>query len=154
MFSISLALLTLYGSSVTIILYLPFLASIISVLALTVIFPRPVAQAARIPLLPMIIPPVGKSGPGIHSIISASSASGLSMRVQTASIVSPRLCGGISVAIPTAIPLEPFTRRFGKRLGRTVGSLRRSSQFDIKSTVFFSISVSISREILLILASV
>ena len=28
-------------------------------------------------------------------------------------MTSPRLCGGMDVAIPTAIPLEPFTRRFG-----------------------------------------
>jgi hypothetical protein len=45
----------------------------------------------------------------------------------TASIVSLRLCGGMFVAMPTAIPAEPFTSRFGKRAGRTLGSSRLSS---------------------------
>ena len=36
-------------------------------------------------------------------------------------------CGGMFVAIPTAIPAEPFTSRFGKRDGSTVGSRRDSS---------------------------
>ena len=39
-----------------------------------------------------------------------------------ASITSPRLCGGMLVAMPTAMPLAPLTSRFGKRAGRTVGS--------------------------------
>ena len=34
-------------------------------------------------------------------------------------MTSPRLWGGMLVAIPTAIPVEPFTRRLGNRLGRT-----------------------------------
>ena len=49
------------------------------------------------------------------------------MNATTASIVSRRLCGGMLVAIPTAIPDEPFTSRFGKRDGRTSGSWRDSS---------------------------
>ena len=44
-----------------------------------------------------------------------------------ASMVSPRLCGGMFVAMPTAMPCEPFTSRLGKRAGRTVGSSRLSS---------------------------
>ena len=40
----------------------------------------------------------------------------------TASIDSAKLCGGILVAIPTAIPVAPLTKRFGKRAGRTIGS--------------------------------
>ena len=33
-----------------------------------------------------------------------------------------RLCGGMLVAMPTAMPLEPLTSRFGNRAGRTTGS--------------------------------
>jgi len=32
------------------------------------------------------------------------------------------LCGGTFVAIPTAMPADPFTSRFGNVVGRTVGS--------------------------------
>ena len=45
----------------------------------------------------------------------------------TAPITSPRLCGGMFVAIPTAIPDEPLTSRFGNRDGSTSGSLEDSS---------------------------
>ncbi len=48
------------------------------------------------------------------------------------------------VAIPTAMPAEPFTRRFGTRVGRTVGSCSDSSKLGAKSTVPLSMSVSIS----------
>ena len=40
---------------------------------------------------------------------------------------SPRLCGGMFVAMPTAMPDEPFRRRFGSFAGRTVGSFSVSS---------------------------
>ena len=44
-------------------------------------------------------------------------------RVQTTpSATSRRLCGGMFVAIPTAIPEPPLTSRLGKRLGRRSGS--------------------------------
>ena len=49
------------------------------------------------------------------------------MKATTASIVSRRLCGGMFVAMPTAMPDEPLTSRFGKRAGRTAGSWRDSS---------------------------
>ena len=42
-------------------------------------------------------------------------------------ITSPRLCGGILVAIPTAIPPAPLTKRFGNCDGKTVGSFSVSS---------------------------
>ena len=58
------------------------------------------------------------------------------------------------VAMPTAIPLDPFTSRFGNREGRTLGSFRLSSKLGSQSTVSFSISRSISFEILESLASV
>src|SRR6202021_2327896 len=48
-------------------------------------------------------PPVGKSGPGTTFIISLSGVSGLSISITVASIISPRLCGGMFVAMPTAM---------------------------------------------------
>ncbi len=48
------------------------------------------------------------------------------------------------VAIPTAIPDEPFTSRFGNRLGRITGSWARPSKFGLKSTVSSSMSRTIS----------
>ena len=44
------------------------------------------------------------------------------------------------VAMPTAIPEEPLTSRFGSAEGRTVGSRSRSSKFGAWSTVFLSMS--------------
>jgi hypothetical protein len=48
------------------------------------------------------------------------------------------------VAMPTAMPLEPFTSRLGTRDGSTVGSMSRSSKFGWKLTVFLSMSSSIA----------
>ena len=42
-------------------------------------------------------------------------------------MISVRLCGGMLVAIPTAMPEEPLTRRFGRRAGSTTGSCCVSS---------------------------
>ncbi|CAB4941915.1 unannotated protein [freshwater metagenome] len=88
--------------------------------------PRPVRYASSIPLRPTIKPLVGKSGPfTIPSIVvkeSSGDASGLSKAHCTALHISRRLCGGMLVAIPTAIPAEPLTNKFGKRLGSTTGS--------------------------------
>ena len=67
-------------------------------------------------------PPVGKSGPGTISASSAVVASGFSSSSRQASISSPTLCGGIEVAMPTAMPDEPLASRFGKPAGRTTGS--------------------------------
>ena len=64
--------------------------------------------------------PVGKSGPFTCFIRSSTFALGLSISSTTASMTSPRLCGGMFVAIPTAIPELPLTSRFGKRAGRTL----------------------------------
>jgi len=44
---------------------------------------------------------------------------GLSLSATKPSTTSPKLCGGILVAIPTAIPLDPLTNRFGKYEGST-----------------------------------
>ena len=74
-----------------------------------------------------MIAPVGKSGPFTCFIRSSTLASGLSISVTIAPITSVRLCGGMFVAMPTAIPALPLTRRFGKRAGSTSGSRFDSS---------------------------
>ena len=43
------------------------------------------------------------------------------------SMTSRRLCGGTLVAMPTAMPAEPLTSRFGTRVGSTDGSCSFSS---------------------------
>ena len=78
------------------------------------------------PDLPWIKPPPGKSGPGMIWINSSSSIFGLSMIATVASIISLRLCGGILVVMPTAIPVEPFINRFGRAAGKTEGSVELS----------------------------
>ena len=95
-FSINLALLTRYGSSVTMIRVLPFGRVSILVTARTRILPRPVRYASSIPLVPRIWAPVGKSGPftifKISSIsVSLPSSIRLSMILMTAFTTSPRL---------------------------------------------------------------
>ena len=47
---------------------------------------------------------------------------GRSSSARQASTTSLRLCGGMLVAIPTAMPVEPLMSRLGILLGRTVGS--------------------------------
>ena len=74
------------------------------------------------PARPMMKPPVGKSGPCTKRIRSSGVASGWSIRWTVASMTSPRLWGGMLVAMPTAMPWLPLTSRFGKRAGRTTGS--------------------------------
>ncbi|MQM40478.1 hypothetical protein KBTX_04538 [wastewater metagenome] len=44
------------------------------------------------------------------------------MSATQASTTSPRLCGGTLVAMPTAMPEPPLTRKFGTFVGSTVGS--------------------------------
>ena len=78
------------------------------------------------PSRPTISAPFGKSGPLIRSMRASSSssrvASGWSSAHWAPSATSRRLCGGMLVAMPTAMPAEPLTSRFGKRDGSTVGS--------------------------------
>ena len=71
----------------------------------------------------MILPPVGKSGPLMYlqSCVLVSSMSA-SIILTSAVHTSPRLCGGMFVAMPTAMPVAPFTSRFGIRAGSTTGS--------------------------------
>ena len=78
-------------------------------------------------LFPIITPPVGKSGPGICFINSLILISLFSIKANVPSIISPRLWGGILVAIPTAIPPAPFTNKLGYWAGKTEGSFSVSS---------------------------
>ena len=75
-----------------------------------------------IPARPIMIPPVGKSGPGTISSSSANVISGSRSRRISPLQISARLCGGMSVAIPTAMPIEPLTKRLGNFAGSTKGS--------------------------------
>ena len=52
-----------------------------------------------------------------------------------ASTTSPRLCGGMSVAMPTAMPEAPFSSTCGSREGRSFGSSSVPSKFGPQSTV-------------------
>ena len=70
-----------------------------------------------------MIPAVGKSGPGRISNNSSTVISSLSITLRHASETSVKLCVGMFVAIPTAIPEEPLINKFGTRVGRTAGSL-------------------------------
>ncbi len=133
--SISFALFTWYGISETMMaIFSPFRLVSTAVRARMTIDPRPVVYACRMPSRPTMEPAVGKSGPGISrtSCFSFSpreiGASPSALRCVCAisqmqpSITSRRLCGGTFVAMPTAMPADPFTRRFGNGAGRTIGS--------------------------------
>ena len=71
--------------------------------------------------MPSIVPPVGKSGPDISLIKSSIDIFGFLIKLMHPFKTSLRLCGGIFVAIPTAIPEEPFTNKFGILVGNTSG---------------------------------
>ena len=117
--------LTWYGSSVITRHMRPLISSVFTT-ARMVMRPRPVRYACSMPLWPRIVAPVGKSGPLMMRIrLSSSSsrlASGWSSAQCTPSATSRMLCGGMLVAMPTAMPDEPLHSRFGKRAGSTVGS--------------------------------
>ena len=87
-------------------------------------------------------------------IKSLTSASGLDINSTSPSTSSERLWGGILVAIPTAIPSDPLTSRFGYTAGRTAGSFKVSSKFVVQGIVSLSISLKSSLPILDILDSV
>ena len=116
-FSIRRALFTRYGSSVTTIRDLPFGKVSIFVTARTRILP----MSGTVSFLDSSRSEDGRSCREVRSLydlkkpsiaVSLSSSTMLSMILTTALIVSRRLCGGILVAIPTAIPVVPFTKRF------------------------------------------
>ncbi len=72
----------------------------------------------------MIIPPLGKSGPCMTLIISRIVGFGRLFFIikEIAAPTSTRLWVGIFVAIPTAMPEVPLTKRLGKRAGKHMGS--------------------------------
>jgi len=112
---------TVYGSSVT---TMPVRRGVIcSTFAVARVrkMPRPVSYASLMPSSPTMRPPVGRSGPGTKRIKEASEASGCFRRCRAAAITSPRLCGAMLVAMPTAIPAAPFTSRLGRPAGSTSG---------------------------------
>ena len=90
------------------------------------------------------MPPVGKSGAGTMAKSCSSVSSEFSCKAIKALTTSVILCGGIEVAIPTAIPAVPLINKLGNLLGKTVGSMVDSSKFGTKVTVSFSISAKIS----------
>ena len=110
------------------------------VFARTIIEPRPVVCALYAPARPIIIAPVGKSGPGIIPNNSSSDKSLLSKIAKIPLQISPRLYVGTFVAIPTAMPEPPFTKKFGNLVGKTIGSCNVPSKFGCQSTVSLSIS--------------
>jgi hypothetical protein len=69
-----------------------------------------------------MIPPPGKSGPLMCFIRPLRSVSGSSMYAFVAATTSRRLCGGMFVAMPTAMPAAPLTSRLGNLAGRSSGS--------------------------------
>ena len=69
-------------------------------------------------------------------------------------MTSVKLCGGILLAIPTAIPVEPLVSKFGTLEGKTEGSINESSYVGTKLTVSFSKSASNSCAIFRIRTSV
>ena len=71
----------------------------------------------------MIWPPPGKSGPGMIAISSAWVIFGLRIIATAACATSVRLCDGISVARPTAMPEAPFSSTIGRRAGSVFGSM-------------------------------
>ena len=125
--SIRVCLLTWNGSSVTTMASRSLRMVSIVALPRTMTEPRPSRRALRGAVRPMISPPVGKSGPGTMSSRASSATFGSSSRATQASTISPRLWGGMLVAMPTAMPPAPLTSRFGIRAGRTTGSSSFSS---------------------------
>ena len=102
----------------------------------------------------MMIPPVGKSGPLTTLSRSSSLVSGFWRMRRQASTSSLRLWGGMFVAMPTAMPADPFRSRFGTPEGSTTGSDSLWSKFGANSTVSLSMSRSISSPMRDIRASV
>ena len=106
-----------------------------STLPRTVTGPLPDSYAVATPPASKISPPVGKSGAGKRRISSCVEACGFLTKSVIAATTSRRLCGGIRVAIPTAIPLLPLTSSSGTRAGSTVGSSTEPSKLGAIRTV-------------------
>ena len=111
------------GSSVTTACHWPRASSSIFQRARTFMLPRPVAYISMICAGGVMIwPPPGKSGPGIIAISSGCVIFGLRIIATAACATSVRLCDGISVAKPTAMPEAPFSSTIGRRAGSKRGS--------------------------------
>ena len=84
----------------------------------------------------MIIASVGKSGRAdvLHQIARGRLRLFQQMYAGTQHLAR-MLCGGMSVAIPTAIPVLPFSNTMGTRAGSNEGSVSVASKFATKSTV-------------------
>ena len=144
--SISRALFTMNGISVTMIREGPSSSSSISARARITTRPRPVRYASSMPSVPQMSPPVGKSGPRMISSSCSCGSTGSSISASSPATTSRRLCGGMFVAIPTAIPDDPLISRFGAFDGNTEGSFKRPSKFSSKRTVSLSMSASSSMD--------
>ena len=88
------------------------------------------ATSGAVGLFDALVAEDGGAGGEVRSLDDAdqvfqqflAAASGWSSAQWTPSATSRMLCGGMLVAMPTAMPAEPLTSRFGKRAGSTVGS--------------------------------
>ena len=91
-----------------------------------------------------ITPPVGKSGPGMtlnnSSNFTCSPFCAALAKTTNASATSIKLCGGMLVAIPTAIPVLPLINTFGSFAGNTIGSCCDPSNVSANSTQSISTS--------------
>ena len=74
-----------------------------------------------------MMPAVGKSGALTMLISDSMSISGSSSSANSAVQMSVRLCGGMLVAMPTAMPDEPLISRLGILVGSTSGSCSEPS---------------------------
>ena len=111
------------GSSVTTACHCPRASSSIFQRARTFRLPRPFLYISEMMCgAVMICPPPGKSGPGKIAISSACESFGLRIIAMAACATSFRLCDGISVARPTAMPDAPFNSVTGSRAGKNFGS--------------------------------
>ena len=70
----------------------------------------------------MIWPPPGKSGPGSFAEQVFERGLRVPSISSAAAATSRRLCEGISVAMPTAMPDAPLSSTNGKRAGSSFGS--------------------------------
>ena len=89
---------------------------------LTIIEPLQVLYISFIFCLSKIIHQVGKSGQEINCIISSWLVSGFWTNFIRALHTSVKLCGGIFVAIHTAIPIVPLHNNAGNLVDKNIGS--------------------------------
>ena len=104
-----------------------FFTTSIVTLPLIVNLPLPVLYNSI--MSPKTRPPVGKSGAFTISLSSSIVVLGFFISATIASQTSVKLCGGIFVAIPTAIPVAPFKIKAGSFPGNSFGSFKELSKF-------------------------